>query len=162
MHLRHHGQVTDRRVAARHLRLHALVFGVGWFVVAFGALVGLGSFDRAQNVVADLPHALQGAGLIVVAVVALPLAWPVYLAVGLLEAGLADRIRHGDAGARSTARVLLHGEAIVSMLVALGLVAFTISVGPRNGREYLVLMWLPLALIALAHERTARAIGATS
>lgn len=151
--------MTDRRVAAHRLRAHALVFGVGWFVVAFGALIGLGPLPGVQHLVARLPHALQGAGFVVVAAVAFPLAWPIYLAVGLFEAGLADRILHGDVGARSTARALLRAEALAAGLIAVALAALLVSVGPRNGREYLFLMWAPLVGIALAHERTARSLA---
>jgi hypothetical protein len=148
-------------MAARQLRLHALAFGVGWLVVAFGAL-GVASRHGIGDSISNLPPALQGVGFIVVAVVAFPLAWPAYIAIAIFEAGLADRIRRGDVAAVATARVVLRAQAAVWMLGAVALIALVIWIGSVNGREFLVLMWLPLVVIALAHERTARSIGATS
>jgi hypothetical protein len=150
--------VFDRRIAARQLRLHALVFGVGWLVVAFGALIGLGSQPSVKSAISDLWPALQGMGFIVIAVTALPLAWPVYIALGIFEANLADRISLGDLGAVTTARRVLRVQAVAWTLAAVSLVMLAVWVGPMNGREYLVLMWLPIAAIAVVHELTARTL----
>lgn len=144
---------------ARRLAVHAAVVGAGWFVVAFAALVGSQLSDELRDWIGGLPSVVQGVGATVVLAAAIPLAWPVYIAIGWYESGLASRIRSGDDSARRPAVRLLHGQALAfasaSVLAAGVAWLHRDAVGAGN----VSLAWLPLAIIAGLHLRIARALS---
>jgi hypothetical protein len=140
----------------RTLALHAAAVGGGWFVLAFVSLVVV--LPARPEWIGSLPKPIQGAGLTLIAVVAVPLAWPIYLALGMSEARLAERIRLGDVVASRVAGRLLRVQAGVFAIASLGAGVAAISLRAMNGAGYLALAWLPLAAIAGAHAWTARRI----
>lgn len=144
-------------VRSRALAIHAWTVGAGWFVLAFLTLVVV--LPARPGWIADLPHPIQGAGVVLIAVVALPLAWPLYIAVGWYEAGLVDRLAHGDMRAAARARQLVLSQAAVFAVAGVAAGALAVAVRSRVGAEYLSLAWVPLITIASAHLLTARAIA---
>jgi hypothetical protein len=143
-------------VRSRALAIHAWTVGAGWFVLAFLTLVVV--LPSRPGWVADLPHPIQGAGVVLIAVIALPLAWPVYIALGWYEAGLVERLAHGDLRAATRARRLLLSQAAVFAGGAAAAGALAVAIRSRNGAEYVSIAWLPLIAIAVAHLLTARAM----
>jgi xanthosine utilization system XapX-like protein len=142
--------------SARTLTVHAVLVGCGWFVLAFTTLVGLQFSPDARAWAGGIAPALLGVVGMLVAVAAVPLAWPVYIAIGWYEAGLADRLRAGDESARVAAGRVLRVQATVFAATAATVGMFALAYRAVSGGEYLVLAWLPLAVIALMHEWTAR------
>lgn len=148
---------VSRTSAARQLAVHSAVVGASWFVVAFAALVGTQLNDGLRDRIGDLPTVVQGIGATVVLVAAVPLAWPIYIAVGWYEAGLASRIRSGDDSARRPAARVLNGQALVFAVASV--VGLVVAWLYRNaGSDFVTLAWLPLAVIAALHLRIARAL----
>ena len=141
----------------RALALHAAAVGGGWFLLAFVALVVV--LPARPEWIASLPVPIQGAGFTLVAVLALPLVWPVYVGLGMHEARLAERVRLGDVVARRSAQRLLQVQAGVFALASVVAGVAALSLRAMNGAGYLVLAWLPLAAIAGAHAWTARRIA---
>lgn len=143
---------------ARRLAVHSAVVGAGWFVVAFAALVGSQLSDGLRDWMGDLPSVVQGVGATVVLAAAIPLAWPVYIAIGCYEAGLAARIRSGDDSARPPAVRLLNGQALT--FAAASVLAAGVAWRYRDaGAGYVSLAWLPMAIFAGLHLRIARALA---
>lgn len=85
------------------MRVHAVATGVGWISMGFVGLIALQIHEPTQDWFRRLPHAAQGCLGVLLVAAALPLAWPVYLALGMFEWGLADRLRAGELAAASTA-----------------------------------------------------------
>lgn len=141
---------------SRPLAIHAALVGGGWFVIAFVALVGLLPASWWDG----LPPAVQGAGLTVVAVAALPVLWPVYLAIGWYEAGLAERLARHDVGALRRARRALHVQAAAFAAAGVAAIVVAISFRSLQGAEHATLAWAPLVGIALGHGWTARRLAA--
>lgn len=144
---------------ARRLSVHAAVVGAGWFLVAFPALVAMQASPGLTDWLGGLPAAAQGVAVTVVLAAAVPVLWPAYIAIGWIEAGLASRIRRGDPSARRPAARLLKVQALafaVATAVALTVLWLYRS---ENGVEYVALAWVPLAVIAALHLRTARALS---
>jgi hypothetical protein len=141
----------------RSLALHAAAVGGGWFVLAFVALVVV--LPARSEWIAGLPKPIQGAGLTLIAVLALPLAWPIYVGLGMYEGKLAERVRLGDVAASRAARRVINVQAWVFAAASLGAGVIAISFRRMNGAGYLALAWLPLAAIAWAHKWTARRIA---
>lgn len=140
----------------RALVVHAWVVGAGWFFLAFVSLVIV--LPARHGWIENLPTAVQGVGLTLMAVVSVPLAWPVYIGLGLYEGRLAERVRVGDVNAARTARRLLYIQAGAFWLASLAAAAFALSVRAVNGVGYVALAWLPLLAIAGAHLGTARRV----
>lgn len=148
---------VSRSGDARRLAVHSAVVGAGWFVVAFAALVGSRLSDGVRDWIGGLPSVVQGVGATVVLAAVVPLAWPVYIAIGWYEAGLASRIRSGDDSARRPAVRLLSGQALA--FAAASVLAAGVAWLYRDaGAGYVSLAWLPLAIIAGFHLRIARAL----
>lgn len=148
---------VSRAGDARRLAVHSAAVGAGWFVVAFAALVGSQLSDQFRDWIGGLPTVAQGVGATVVLAAAIPLAWPVYIAIGWYEADLASRIRSGDDSARRPAVRLLNGQALVFASASV-LVAGVAWLYRDAGADYVSLAWLPLAVIAALHLRVARAL----
>jgi hypothetical protein len=147
---------------ARTLGVHAFVVGAGWFVIAFSGLVGLQVSAGAQGWVASWPAALQGMGGAVVLAAAVPLAWPLYIAVGWCESGLASRLGAGDHSARRPAIRLLRVQAAAFLVASAVAATVAWSFRAAVGGDYLVLAWLPLASIGGWHLWTARRIRSST
>ena len=148
------------RVRSRALAVHAAVVGGGWFVIAFLSLVIV--LPARPGWIENLPISVQGVGLTVTAVAAVPLAWPIYIAVGLCEGRLAERVRVGDAVAVGAARRLLHVQAGAFGLAGIAVAALGLWVRALHGAGYIALAWLPLLAIAGAHLWTARRVSRSS
>ena len=142
---------------ARRLTVHSAVVGAGWFVVAFAALVGSQLSAELRDWIGGLPSVLQGVGATIVLAAAIPLAWPVYIAIGWYEAGLASRLRSGDDSARGPAVRVLKGQAMA--FASASVLAAGVAWLYRDAdADYVSLAWLPLAIIAALHLRIARAL----
>lgn len=150
---------VSRSGDARRLHVHSAAVGAGWFVVAFTALVGSQLSGGLRDWIGELPSVVQGVGATVVLAAAIPLVWPVYIAIGWYEAGLASRIRSGDDSARRPATRLLHGQALVFAAVSVLAVGVAWFYRDADGAGYVSLAWLPLAIIAGLHLRIARALA---
>lgn len=150
---------VSRSGEARRLNVHSAAVGAGWFVVAFTALVGSQLSDGLRDWIGELPSVVQGMGATVVLAAAIPLAWPVYIAIGWYEAGLASRIGSGDDSARRPAARLLYGQAFV--FASASVLAVGVAWLYRNavGAGYVTLAWLPLAIIAGLHLWIARVLA---
>jgi hypothetical protein len=146
---------VSRSNDARWLGVHALVVGVGWFVVAFAGLVGLQAIDGFRHWVESLPAVMQGIGGTIVLAAAIPVAWPFFIAIGWYESGLAERIRSGDDSARRPAVRLLCAQALAFATASVLAGGVALLFRGSIGSEYVLLAWLPLALIAALHVRTA-------
>ena len=146
-------------MAHRTLRVHAAVVGGGWIVVALAALAL--SHTALSDWLGELPRPLRGAGLTVVAVSAMPLAWPIYIAIGWYEANLADEVQLGDRSASARARHLLLVQAACFALAGVAAAVAAITFRRVNGAAYLAFAWAPLVLIGLAHLITARSLRAS-
>lgn len=140
----------------RALAVHAAAIGGGWFVLAFVSLVLV--LPARPEWIANLPTPIQGVALTLVAVAAFPLAWPIYIALGIYEARLAERVRLGDVGAAHVATRVLHVQAGIFATASVGAAVGAVALRAVNGVGYLGLAWLPLAAIALAHAWTARRV----
>lgn len=149
---------VSRSTGERALNVHAATVGIGWFVVAFAALVGLQLNDTMREWVESWPKAAQGVGGTVVLAAAVPFAWPFYMAVGWYESGLATRIGAGDPLACRSAVRLLNAQAL-AFAAAAGLAGGAAYLfRGAVGASYLSLAWLPLTVIAGLHVRTARTL----
>jgi hypothetical protein len=144
---------------ARRLQVHSAAVGAGWFVVAFTALVGSQLSDGLRDWIGELPSVVQGVGATVVLAAAIPLAWPVYIAIGWYEAGLASRIGSGDDSARRPAIRLLHGQALAFATASALAVGVAWLYRDAAGAGYVVLAWVPLAVITVLHLRIAKALA---
>lgn len=116
--------MARQRRLARYVALHAVVVGIAWFPVVLGLGIvagtnpGFGDLlrDTARNVPDWLLHGLVllGAGF------ALPLSWPILLALGWIEGGLAQRIAGGDQQAVHRAGRLFQLEGIALLVLTSG------------------------------------------
>jgi hypothetical protein len=88
----------------------------------------------------------------------IPLAWPVYIAIGWYESGLAFRMRTGDDTARASAVRLLYVQAVAFFVVSVTAAVVAGQYRDAVGAGYISLAWVPLAAIAVLHVRTARAL----
>lgn len=150
---------VSRSNDAGWLSVHSIVVGVGWFVVAFAGLVGLQVSDGPRGWVESWPAVAQGIGGTIVLAAAVPFAWPIYIAIGWYESGLASRIRTGDDLARRPAVRLLYAQALAFGVASALAGGIAWLYRDAVGSEYLLLAWLPLALIAGLHLRTARTLA---
>lgn len=150
---------VSRSGDARRLAIHSAVVGAGWFLVAFVALVGTQLNDGLRDWIGGLPPVVQGLGATVVLAAAVPLAWPVYIAIGWYEAGLASRIGCGDDSARRPAVRLLNGQALAFASASVLAAGVAWLYRDAVGAGYASLAWLPLAIIATLHLRLAKALA---
>lgn len=122
----HDGVMPDQhRRCARILGVHAFVVGIGWFAIGLPAFLLLASHPPLQAALGSgasaAPFWLLLGLLVVAAIFALPLLWPLHLAVGWYELGLVGRIRRGDHRAHRLARRMLLGHAVGYAVIAAGL-----------------------------------------
>ena len=150
---------VSRSNDARWLGIHSVVVGIGWFVVAFVGLVGLQASDALREWAGSWPVVAQGIGATILLAAAIPVAWPVYIAIGWYESGLATRIARGDDSARRPAVRLLRAQAVAFGMASVLAVGVALLFRGAVGSEYVLLAWLPLALIAALHICTARRLA---
>jgi hypothetical protein len=93
-----------RRVA----EVHAFVVGIGWFVVGLPLAIWFSTHEHGGDaIIHAVPDVMLGGTVVVVAVVAFPFLWPLWLALGMAEVSALGRSRNGEPGpARSLARLI--------------------------------------------------------
>ena len=137
------------------LSIHAALVGIGWFVVALPSLLAVQASEAVQDWFGDLAPATQGFFGVIVILSAIPLLWPIYLAIGWYEiqvaTGSSSKTAVGAAGRR-----LLAVQAAMALAASTGLMALAIAMRGVPGSEYLTLAWVPLAAVAAAHFWTMR------
>lgn len=136
------------------LTVHGAIVGIGWFVVALPSLLLIEANAAVRDWFGELAPSLQGMIGSVVVLCAIPLLWPVYLAIGWYETQAAQ---HTDAAdRRSGPRRLLLIQAGLMASVSVGAALLAVAYRGVDTGDYLALSWLPLAVISLAHLSTAR------
>lgn len=137
----------------RALTVHGAIVGIGWFVVALPSLILIEGNTAVRDWFGELAPSLQGMIGSVVVLCAIPLLWPVYLAIGWYETQAAQ---HADAAhGRSGPRRLLLIQAGLMAAATIGVAVLAVVYRGVDTGDYLALSWLPLAAIALAHLGTA-------
>jgi hypothetical protein len=122
--------VSQRRSrrAAWLLGGHAFLVGVSWFAVGLPLVLILGEHPAVEAALrsgaATTPLWILTGILAVAAVYAVPLLWPVHLAVGRYELGLVGRVARGDGHARRAAARVLNAQAVGYALIAVSLAAW--------------------------------------
>ena len=117
--------MTRRQV--RWLTAHATVVGIAWFAVGLPVAVYLsGRSGPAMSIWRTVPPVLQGGIAVSVAVVALPLLWPVWLAIGWAEGSWAEQAAAGDTRAPGRAVRIVSAQAVGWFLVAAALGLFAL------------------------------------
>ncbi len=138
--------------------LHAGGVGMAWMPMAFVGMAGWGGTGLGEAV-RSLPDPVQGALVAAVLLAALPLLWPVYLALGWYESGLAIALGRGDPDAAARLRRLVQVQAGITAVLLIPVTGLAV-VAARAWRQgdatgHLVLTWLPLLALVLAHLATA-------
>jgi hypothetical protein len=146
---------VSRSNDAKWLGVHALVVGVGWFVVAFAGLVGLQAIDGFRHWGRELAGGDAGHRRDDRLGCCDSRRLAFFIAIGWYESGLAERIRSGDDSARRPAVRLLCAQALAFATASVLAGGVALLFRGSIGSEYVLLAWLPLALIAALHVRTA-------
>ncbi len=151
-----------QRRPSRTMGWHAVVVGVGWFVLALPVTVAYGSSAGFREWVSGLPSAVQGMATVLVALAVVPLVWPVYLAIGWSEGRLAERLAAGQTAALRPAARLLQAQGVVFAAVAIAIAAYALSADRGSWTwDHAWLAWLPPGAISAAHFATARRLRAS-
>lgn len=138
----------------RALTVHGAIVGVGWFVVALPALLLIEGNTGVRDWFGELAPSVQGMIGSVVVLCAIPLLWPVYLAIGWYETQAAQHVDE-TRGSLGPHRLLLIQAGLMAA-ATIGVVMLAVVYRGVEGGDYLALSWLPLASIAGAHLWTAR------
>lgn len=146
---------TTRRVLA----IHGSVVGTGWFVVALPSLLLIQGGGGAQDWFGDLAPAVQGMLGAVIVVCAVPILWPIYLAIGWYETNRASHFNPRD-GTTAVQR-LITAQALLTAAAGIGVAILGLAFRGVNGGEYLTLAWIPLGAIAFGHLWTAKRLATT-
>ncbi|HET6951326.1 MAG TPA: hypothetical protein VFI47_13170 [Acidimicrobiales bacterium] len=141
-----HGARTGgrRRGPARWLAVHACVVGVGWAPV----LMAFALNPWLRRAAGALPDALLGPLLLVAALFAVPLVWPLLVAVGWYESGLAAGVAAGER--RAVERAVHLSRLIAAALATVAVVAGTASLVTRGdwaGHGLMAWAWVGPALL---------------
>ncbi|MGI8808715.1 MAG: hypothetical protein ACR2KK_12880 [Acidimicrobiales bacterium] len=104
---------ADRR--ALLLGFHAAAVGIGWVPVLLAFMLSPALRDAGRS----LPEWFVGGSLLVGVGFAVPLLWPLFLAIGWFEANLAERIGHGEHRAAVLATRVLMLQGVGYLAVAL-------------------------------------------
>lgn len=141
----------DRRALA--LGLHAAAVGIGWMPVLLAFL----AIPALRNAGGSLPPWLVGGSVAVGLAFAVPLLWPVFVAIGWFEANLVEQIGRNDRAAGRAAQILIF-QAAAYLILALATLALAWAY--RNtewGRQDKVRWsWLVPLILALAHVALSR------
>lgn len=115
----------QQRRCARILGVHAFVVGIGWFAVGLPAFLLISAHPPLEAALRTgalaAPFWVLLGLLVVAAIFALPLLWPLHIAVGWYELGLLARVRRGDQRAHRLARRMLLGQAVGYAVIGAGL-----------------------------------------
>jgi hypothetical protein len=143
------------RGPGRWLAVHAAVVGVGWLPV----LLAFALNPALQRAAGALPDAVLGPLLLVAALFAVPLVWPLLVAVGWYEAGLAAGVAAGERRAlvRAVQVSRLTAGALASVAAVAAAVAL-VTLGRGSGHGLLAWAWVGPAVLCGAQVALVRAL----
>ena len=127
---------------------HALLLGIAWFPITCAGFASLGT-RQYDDWLTWLPNELRGIIIVLVVLSALPLLWPLYMALAFVELRLAGRLRGAVPHAARQASYLLLLQAVAWAIPAIWLVLLAIQ-RSRHGGDLLTWMWaVPTSLVLI-------------